>query len=510
MLKKLRVGIAIVMLALITFLFLDFAALLPNSFKWLAEIQFFPALIALNIAVLAAIIVATLLFGRLYCSVICPMGIFQDVIAWFSKRKFAAGKKRRYTYSNAKNILRYSSLAVITITFLSGLSFVLGLTEPYSAYGRMITAVFKPIYMAGNNVLQSIFTSFNNYTFYRVEVSVLSVFTLVVGIITLIAISYLAWKHGRTYCNTICPVGSILGFLSKFSLLKVNINSAACNSCGVCTTKCKASCINSKAQDIDNSRCVTCFNCLGACKKNALSYGLKTKKAGAEIKATNSSKRHFLLTGLTTAVTAPAALAQNTLDNITGAKKYTRQTPISPPGSKSAKHLLRHCTSCHLCISRCPSKVLKPAFLEYGLGGIMQPMMSYEHGFCNYNCTICTEVCPNKAIEPLTKKEKHYTQVGRVIFNIDICVVETEGTNCGACAEHCPTQAVSMVPYEGHQGLTIPLINTDICIGCGGCEYICPVRPHRAIFVEGSPVHRLRESYVEEKKEDIVVDDFGF
>ncbi|MDR0825199.1 MAG: 4Fe-4S dicluster domain-containing protein, partial [Prevotella sp.] len=109
-----------------------------------------------------------------------------------------------------------------------------------------------------------------------------------------------------------------------------------------------------------------------------------------------------------------------------------------------------------------------------------------------------------------TQEEKQMTQIGRVTFNEDICIVHTEETNCGACAEHCPTQAVSMIPYDKAEGLTIPSINPDICIGCGGCEYICPVRPHRAIHVEGNVIHQQRKAFKEEEKQDIVIDGFGF
>jgi ferredoxin len=148
--------------------------------------------------------------------------------------------------------------------------------------------------------------------------------------------------------------------------------------------------------------------------------------------------------------------------------------------------------------------------MEYGLGGIMQPVMTYDKGFCNYNCTVCADVCPNGALLPLSMDQKHMTQIGRVNFVHDICVVVTDNNNCGACAEHCPTQAVTMVPYEAGEGLTIPHINPDICVGCGGCEFICPVRPHRAIFVEGNAVHQTREAFEVEEKKEVEIDDFGF
>ncbi len=152
--------------------------------------------------------------------------------------------------------------------------------------------------------------------------------------------------------------------------------------------------------------------------------------------------------------------------------------------------------------------MLKPAFKEYGWGGMMQPMMYFEDGFCNFDCTVCSEVCPNGAILPLTVEQKHATQVGRVIFLIQNCIVNTDKTSCGACSEHCPTQAVTMVPFE--DGLTIPHVNPDICVGCGGCEYVCPVRPFRAIHVEGNPVHLEAKPFKESEQKEVELDDFGF
>ena len=145
--------------------------------------------------------------------------------------------------------------------------------------------------------------------------------------------------------------------------------------------------------------------------------------------------------------------------------------------------------------------------MEYGPGGMMQPRLYFDHGFCNYDCTVCSDVCPSKALRPLTVEQKHQTQVGQVHFIRHNCIVFTDETNCGACSEHCPTQAVHMVPYKGV--LTIPETDVSICVGCGGCEYVCPAKPYKAIYVEGLEAHNNLQ-FKKEKKEDIKVDDFGF
>lgn len=541
MLKKVRVFIAVIVLSLMTFCFLDFAGVLPRSCHyWLPRIQFVPAILSVSIFIIAVLVILTLILGRIYCSVVCPMGIFQDLISRISS--VFSKKRKKYAYSRAKNIFRWSVVGLVVITFLSGFTVVLALLDPYSAFGRMIVNVFRPIYMGVNNLLVSLLTRFDNYTLYKVDASIDSVFSMIVGILTFIILSVLAWKYGRIWCNTVCPVGTLLGVLSKYSLIKIRIDVSKCNHCGVCATRCKASCIDSKNQEIDYSRCVSCYNCIGACKQNALQYSLPRRtqqprnvseiSRGTIISETMSfskdvvslessssssadtSRRQFLtLAASAVAVsTLPKLLAQENVDKITasinGVKAYRRAHPLTPPGSISQKHFLKNCTSCHLCVSKCPSHVLKPAFKEYGLEGIMQPTMSFEKGFCNYDCVICGEVCPNEAIKPLSVAEKHLTQPGYVVFIKENCIVYREGTSCGACSEHCPTQAISMVSYR--EGLTIPQVDTSICVGCGGCEYVCPARPFRAVYIEGNQVQKEAKPIVEHKTNEIKIDDFGF
>lgn len=506
MLRKARVILSVVFFGLITFYFLDFAEILPNSFHRLAHIQFIPALVSLSFITLAVLILITLLFGRIYCSTICPMGIFQDIVTWISKK--TAKKKKRFRYSPARNILRWGVLGATVVAFLLNFTVILGLLDPYSAFGRMVVNVFKPVYMLGNNLLESIFSRFDNYTFYQVDASQLSISSFIIGLVTFLLIGFLAWKYGRTWCNTMCPVGTLLGFVSRFSLFKIRIDAEKCNHCGLCATKCKASCINSKEQAIDYSRCVDCFDCLGACRQNALRYTLPS--GTKEKAAADASKRRFLVAGLTTAAVAPEVMAQaqNVVAAASGMKSEKRTIPITPPGSISQEHFQAHCTSCHLCVSKCPSHVLKPAFMEYGLGGMMQPTVYFEKGFCNFDCTVCGDVCPNKAILPLKKEQKHLTQMGKVVFIKENCIVYRDGTSCGACSEHCPTQALSMIPFK--DGLTIPHVDTDICVGCGGCEYICPVRPFRAVYIEGNAVQQEAKPFTDNHQEEIQVDDFGF
>lgn len=510
MLRKIRIGISVVLFALITFYFLDFAGILPNGFHRLAHIQFIPALLSLSIGILVVLIALTLLFGRIYCSTICPMGILQDLIARLSKS--TRKKKKRYQYSPAKNILRWSVLGIALVSTIAGFTFILGMLDPYSGFGRIITHLFKPVYMSGNNLMESIFSTFDNYTFYQVDTAILSISSLAIAAVTLIVIFILSWRHGRTWCNTICPVGTVLGFLSRFSVFQVRIDTSKCNGCGLCATQCKAACINSKEHAIDYSRCVDCFDCLEACKQRAMIYtpSIKTTHK-SHAPETDSAKRRFLMAGVVTTAGAGTHIvtrAQNTVAALVGKKEYKKENPITPPGAVSQKQFNQHCTSCHLCVSKCPSHVLKPTFMDYGMGGMMQPTVNFEKGFCNFDCTVCGDVCPNGAIRPLTLEQKHLTQMGYVVFIKENCIVYTDGTSCGACSEHCPTQALTMIPYK--DGLTIPEVNTEICVGCGGCEYVCPSRPFRAVYIEGNPIQKEAKPFKESEKHNGEIDDFGF
>ncbi|HET9570286.1 MAG TPA: 4Fe-4S dicluster domain-containing protein [Bacteroidales bacterium] len=511
MLKRLRLILGIISLLLFTFLFIDFAGLLPAEKIPLADIQFLPALLALSFGTVAALLLLTLLFGRIYCSVLCPMGLFQDLTGRVSR---IFKKRRKYQYSPEKRWLRYGTLVTVVGTYVAGWSVILSLLEPYSAFGRMATHLLRPIYMAGNNLLADVFNHFGNYSFYNAEVFLLGTSSLVVALLTFVIIGYLAWRYGRTFCNTLCPVGTVLGFVSRFSMFRFNVNEATCNQCGLCARSCKVSCIDSKSETVDNSRCVTCFNCTTVCTKKAIRYEFSWKKSSPAQKTempseeeSVASRRRFLTTVGVTMLAAGTQVWAKGMHLGTN-KPWVRKSPLSPPGSHSIEHLNAHCTACHLCVAQCPSRILKPSFLEYGVEGMMQPVMDFSHGFCNFDCTLCTEVCPNGALKKLTMDEKHSTQMGFVNFIKTNCVVYTDETFCGACSEHCPTQAVSMVPYKGD--LTIPQINTAICVGCGGCEYVCPAKPAKAIYVEGNPVHRKAQPFVDNAKKEVKVDSFGF
>jgi ferredoxin len=176
-----------------------------------------------------------------------------------------------------------------------------------------------------------------------------------------------------------------------------------------------------------------------------------------------------------------------------------REHPVTPPGSLDRARFNSLCTACHLCVSACPTQVLQPTWIHYGLSGFLQPRMDYITGFCNFECILCGQVCPTGAILELPLEEKKQVQMGKAKFVKENCIVYTRSTACGACSEHCPTKAVAMVPYKDK--LTIPEVTDKICIGCGACEYACPTDP-KSIYVDGNPLHLVAEKPKEEKLEE--------
>ena len=494
MLRKIRLTLATLLFILITLLLLDISGTLHHYLGWMAKIQFLPAILALNVGVVVALVLLTLVFGRIYCSVICPLGIMQDVISWIHGKR----KKNRFTYSAEKKWLRYPILVVFIIALLAGIGSFVALLAPYSSYGRIVVNLLKPIYEAGNNILASIAEHFNSYAFYHVDIWIKSMPTLIIAAVTFIIIAFMAWRGGRTYCNTICPVGTILSFFARFSFLKIHFDEEKCKNCSLCSKNCKASCIDYKNHTVDHSRCVVCGNCIESCKFGALKYDRpslhKKQQKDAEGKEVDEGRRAFVVGTVLATTTVALAQEKKKVDGglaaIEEKKAPQRTTPITPPGSLSAKNMYQHCTACQLCVSACPNQVLRPST---GLLTLMQPMMSYERGYCRPECNRCSQVCPAGAIKPITAEEKSSTQIGHAVWIKKNCIPVTDGVECGNCERHCPTGAIEMeqLDPDDEMSVMIPTVNETKCIGCGACENLCPARPFSAIYVEGHEVHKL-------------------
>jgi ferredoxin len=505
-LRGLRIFISLFFFLVISVLFLDLYNLIPKYFAdYILYLQFIPSLfkfinlISVSAAGFGLILLLTFLFGRVYCSSICPLGILQDFTSRLSKR---INKKKYYRRIKDYKWLKYSILVLTVVSFFLESLFLITLLDPFSNFGRILSNLFKPVIILINNFLAVSFEKLNFFFLYPIEIKNLSIVTISVTSLIFLLVIFFAFNKGRLFCNTVCPVGTLLGLISKFSLFKIQIDEEKCNSCNLCTKVCKSGCIDKKEKEVDFSRCVACYNCFNVCPTGGISYknSLNAKAYISENKFDPKRRELISKTFLYFISLTGFSLAQVKI-----IPKQENKIPVikiscsSPPGSQNIEHFTNSCTGCHLCVSACPTQVLQPSLYEYGILGILQPYMDYKTGFCNFECKVCIDVCPSGAILPLALENKKLTQIGKVKFVKENCIVEIEKTECGACSEHCPTKAVKMIKYNN---LHLPEVKEEYCIGCGACEFACPTKPYKAIYVEGNPIHLTAKKLVDEKLDE--------
>ncbi|MBR5906193.1 MAG: 4Fe-4S dicluster domain-containing protein [Bacteroidales bacterium] len=463
MLKKIRIALAALCFVCLTLLFVGIG---HDWWGWLAKLQFLPAVTRLigsavlgNIVVVAGILLVTWVFGRIYCSVLCPLGVFQDVVIWLRRTlgKRIKPLRKKYKFNNERRWVRYPVLALYIGCLIVDGQLITALLGPYSAYGRMVTAV------VGGGPAPF----------------------MIAACATLAVVVLCAWIWGRAWCNVICPVGTFLGSISKYSLFRVYVDPDKCVKCGACQHVCKASCIDSATQTIDGSRCVDCFDCIDFCKVGGLKYG----RPGSAAQQPDEGRRAFIATGAMLVGAGLTARAQEMkvdggLAPMEAKTPVEREPRLVPPGAQSVKAFYDYCTACQLCVTNCPNGVLRPSTdLEH----LLQPQMGYENGFCRPECTTCSEICPAGAILPVKKEAKTLIHIGTAVVNAELCLAAKGEAGCGKCARECPVGAISMVTVDGHRR---PVVAEEICIGCGKCEYLCPSRPVSAITVKGLEIHR--------------------
>lgn len=479
--KHLRAALAVIVFVGCLLLFCDRSEgrQLAQSLSWLAGVQLVPAMLAGSLAVVGCLLVATLLLGRVYCSVVCPLGILQDVLA-------SLRRKRRYAYRRGRPVLRAAVLAIFLAGLALGVPVVYGLLEPYSAFGRMAASLGEPVSVLAHNGAEWLARKCDSLALAPQPLVFHGWAALFTALATLGGIAFLALRHGRTWCTACCPVGTVLGFLARHALVRPRIDASRCAQCGKCASVCKAGCIDAKNATVDAARCVACWNCADVCAQNALRF-----LPGATAPTTGTQGRRIAVAGLAALLTSPlhsvfAADAREERDIPALRHKERREhtVPVLPPGALGVRHFSFRCTGCQLCVAACPHEVLRSR--DRG-AGMLQPAMSFEYGFCHLSCVSCGVVCPTDAITELRPEEKSSIQVGRAIVHPDRCVVTTDKVTCTACQRACPSGAISLV---GEDMLKQPAVDMEKCLGCGACEYICPARPVAAIQVEGNVEHR--------------------
>ncbi|MEG1934269.1 MAG: 4Fe-4S binding protein [Kiritimatiellia bacterium] len=402
-----------------------------DCFALLAKLEFGPALMAcaahfsISAAVVTlGILAMTAIFGRVYCSICCPLGILQDLLGFLFFWRKNRLQPRLF-------LLRKSlGVAIWSIALIGGWTLALRFLDPFTIYGSIAALSWVPL--------------------------------LVIALLTF-------WRR-RVFCNTLCPVGALLACGSAMAPLGLRFTDR-CIHCGKCVAACPAGCLDPSTATIDNGRCIRCLACTAVCPVGAITFG---RNAGCHF----PDRRTFLKAGA--ALTLGGALGvgahhAKTLYTAYGARVDVAREGIYPPGAGSRQRFLTRCTDCRLCVTHCIGHVLQPA----GRFGAVH--LTFGEGMCEFNCTRCIDVCPTGALLPLNLTTKRRTRLGLAAVDYTLCIASVKRFECGACAEHCPTGALRMI--EDAAGIRIPTLNSDLCIGCGSCEHPCPTRPIKAIRV---------------------------
>jgi ferredoxin len=498
-LRGLRIAVSMTVMLLMLAAMVDYGNTLTPIGAWLARLQFLPAVMALSGFWIVFWVALTLLFGRVYCSSVCPLGASQDVVSRLARR-FKSRRRRSYAFRPSSTPF----IALFALLLCGGLA---ALVDPYAIFMRFGANIVKPAYAY---VLQLVGKQ-------GLVIATAGTITLIITVLMTVVVAACAAYRGRLYCNTVCPVGYVLGLMSSVSVFKFSINPDTCIHCGKCDRACKSSCVDNKNLAIDMRRCVVCFDCASECPTGALQFRpgrhkLKMplmepvkKESGvleSEVPQTGKSensdvtsnavksepqrldRRAFLTRGVVAAVSAAALSAcEGGLRGVPARFRHrgsVNPLAVTPPGTTSLQNFLTACTGCGLCISHCTNQLLRPAEMQYGWDGVMRPVADYDMSWCLYSCTRCTHVCPTGALSPLTAAEKHASPAGLSHVDRDECFSWLNGGGCGMCMEVCPVDAIERISADGSNG---PLVHTDICVGCGACQNVCPAEP-KAIIVK--------------------------
>ncbi|MBE6380895.1 MAG: 4Fe-4S dicluster domain-containing protein [Lentisphaerae bacterium] len=478
-LGRLRLVFSGVFLLTFTALFSGFIVFKSDAFlitHWQVMPRVLTAVALSGLSTISAMLViamVTAFCGRIYCSWICPLGLLQDLIERLSHK--ISGKKRRYRKANLP--LRLAVFIAVAILLFNGFILVMAYLEPYSLFGKIASGVIHAVLVLFNQSTLELEQNGSNFIYN-------ATFFLAISGGILLALAVISAWFGRIFCNTLCPAGTLLSAIAAKSGRRLNIDPELCVNCGKCEQLCNANCINAAEHKIDFLNCFMCLECVSACPKNAIKMYRRRKSDLQNIDMPDQQDRRKIL--IAAGVAGVSAWGVSKLVNKAG---KVPDDAIAPPGAGSVEKFLATCTGCGLCVSNCPGGCLQPASGEYGWKGFMLPTMKFSGktaGKCEYECAKCSNLCPTGALQKLTRPEKKRCRIGMAYFYPDNCLAYVQGKSCGACQEHCPTAALTMIP--GPKGATIPSVNQDLCIGCGNCEYACPVTP-KAIRVKGLKKH---------------------
>lgn len=432
------------------------------------------------------LLLSSLIFGRWFCGWACPMGTLLDY-AW------PLSGKKSFAMPARLPKLRYVLLVFILVGALFGLPIV-GFFDPFAILVRGLSMAFYPAFsMAVENFFSLTYNqgpAWLNllteplYEFLRATILPFEqkVFTLALpAALMLLSVFVLEIFQRRFFCKYVCPLGALLGFAARFAPWKIGNRQPSCTVCGQCATLCRTGAIDTQGQ-VNSERCILCLDCVTSCP--AQNFSFRRSHGQAIPVAEGLSRRAFMGTTLT-GIAMPFLFAVRPL------KRYPGSRLIRPPGALPERQFLGRCVRCGECMQVCIGNALHPAFMEAGSEGLFTPRLIPRIGYCEYQCTLCGQVCPTGAIKRLLPARKQVLAIGRAHIDRNRCLPYAKGVPCIVCEEHCPTPEKAIrfreIVTQNEMGQTVrvkqPYVIETLCIGCGICENKCPLSGASAILV---------------------------
>ena len=443
------------------------------------------------------VVLLSLVAGRSFCGWICPLGGLLD--GW--RRLFgAAGTQSASRFPSLPKIL----LVFILVSALFGVPLA-GYLDPFSI---LVRGLSQAVYPGVNEVTVSFFTftyqhlpeTVNRITepFYAFLQHTVLPFEQkfyqfgLLSLLVLLLVIAAEYVQNRFFCRNICPLGALLGWFSRVGVLAPAGGDEDCRACRRCAQICRMGAIDEQRK-IDEAACVLCLDCFEQCPRLIISFQAKVPLSrGAGI---SLSRRRFLA----------AASASLVLPSVLGVRTLNVQADpllIRPPGALAEQEFLNRCVRCGQCMQVCITNGLQPVMLRAGIEGMFTPYLVARTGYCEFNCTLCGQVCPTGAINVLDMARKHTFKIGHAWFDKNRCLPYAKAIPCIVCEEHCPTPEKAIkfrnVEVLGEQGarrqVRQPYVDDALCIGCGICETKCPLPDHSAIFITSAGEHRHPDS----------------